>query len=38
MISTFESETIECAICKRITSKNHATQYTDIWICYWCEK
>jgi len=40
MTTTVESlsQYVECAICKRNTSKNHATQYHDFWICSWCEK
>ena len=36
--TNYDSQYLECAICKRATTKNHATQYYDIWICYWCDK
>jgi hypothetical protein len=38
MISTYQTQTqfVECAMCKRITSEGHAEQFHDIWICCWC--
>ena len=40
MTSTYESpsQLVECAICHRITTENHAEKINDFWICSWCEK
>ena len=40
MTTTFESlsQYVECAICHRLTSKNHAEKFFDFWVCCWCDQ